>query len=54
MAGLTGHSFETGVFAFVPIPDAATHAEIWFENTDVSGCHRYDSDYGKNYQLDVN
>lgn len=35
------------------IPATATRVQIWFEQTDVFGCHAYDSNESANYAWDV-
>lgn len=37
----------------VSIPARATAAEMWFVNTDVSGCQAYDSNFGSNHRFEV-
>jgi Family of unknown function (DUF6209) len=37
----------------VTVPQDATTIEIWFHNTDQSGCTAWDSRYGQNYWLDA-
>jgi hypothetical protein len=37
----------------VPVPTDAAQVEMWFQNTDASGCTTWDSSYGQNYWLDV-
>ena len=32
-------------------PAGASSAELWFENTDRTGCHAWDSSYGQNYRF---
>jgi len=34
-------------------PGAAKSVELWFENTDVYGCHAWDSNYGSNYRFSL-
>jgi len=40
--------------AEVEIPADARKAELWFNNTDHTGCSAWDSRYAQNYSLDVN
>lgn len=35
------------------VPIDATKIELWFHNTDHTGCSTWDSRYGQNYWLDV-
>lgn len=35
------------------IPDDATGLEVWFENSDATGCREWDSNWGSNYAYDV-
>lgn len=37
----------------VTVPSDATKIEIWFHNTDHTGCSTWDSCYGQNYWLTV-
>jgi hypothetical protein len=37
----------------VTVPSDAKKIEIWFHNTDQSGCTSWDSQYGQNYWLDT-
>ena len=37
----------------VTVPGDARKIEIWFNNTDQSGCSSWDSQYGQNYWLDT-
>jgi hypothetical protein len=37
----------------VDVPTDATGIEVWFRNTDYTGCSAWDSRYGQNYWLDV-
>lgn len=37
----------------VSVPDGATQVELWFNNTDHTGCVAWDSRYGQNYWLDT-
>jgi Family of unknown function (DUF6209) len=37
----------------VEIPIGATRIELWFQNTDHTGCVAWDSRYGQNYWFDV-
>lgn len=39
--------------AEVNVPDGATRAELWFNNTDNTGCVAWDSRYGLNYHVEV-
>jgi hypothetical protein len=39
--------------ASVDVPTDATKIELWFNNTDNTGCVAWDSCYGQNYWLDV-
>lgn len=41
------------VDAEVEIPASASHVAMWFEINDRYGCHAYDSNFGGNYQYDV-
>jgi hypothetical protein len=34
-------------------PAGASFVELWFENTDTSGCHAWDSNYGQNYRFSL-
>ncbi len=35
------------------VPDGASKVELWFNNTDNTGCVAWDSRYRQNYWLDV-
>jgi uncharacterized protein DUF6209 len=37
----------------VEVPIDATRIELWFQNTDNTGCVAWDSRYGQNYWFDV-
>jgi Family of unknown function (DUF6209) len=37
----------------VNVPDDATNIEVWFLNSDQTGCIAWDSRYGQNYWFDV-
>ncbi|MGH3897035.1 MAG: DUF6209 family protein [Pseudonocardiaceae bacterium] len=37
----------------VEVPIDATKIELWFQNTDNTGCVAWDSRYGQNYWFDV-
>ncbi|HEV7450896.1 MAG TPA: DUF6209 family protein [Pseudonocardiaceae bacterium] len=37
----------------VKVPSDATKIEMWFNNTDQTGCTTWDSRYGQNYWLDT-
>jgi hypothetical protein len=37
----------------VEVPAGATQVELWFNNTDNTGCVAWDSRYGQNYRFDV-
>ena len=37
----------------VKIPAGTSQIEIWFHNSDHTGCSAWDSQYGQNYWLDV-
>jgi hypothetical protein len=39
--------------AEVDVPQDASRVEVWFKNTDNSGCVAWDSCYGQNYCLDI-
>ena len=39
--------------AELDVPDDASRVELWFNNTDNTGCVAWDSQFGKNYQVDV-
>lgn len=39
--------------AQVDVPADASRIELWFSNTDNTGCVAWDSRYGQNYWLDV-
>lgn len=39
--------------AEVDVPADARRVELWFNNTDNTGCVAWDSRYGQNYSLDV-
>jgi hypothetical protein len=39
--------------AEVQVPDGASRVELWFNNTDNTGCVAWDSAYGRNYWFDV-
>lgn len=43
----------TPVDADLDIPHGVRRVELWFENTDVFGCHEFDSDFGANYPFDI-
>lgn len=37
----------------VDVPAAASRVELWFNNTDNTGCVAWDSQFGQNYWVDV-
>lgn len=37
----------------VTVPNGTKKIELWFANTDQSGCRSWDSRYGQNYWLDT-
>jgi hypothetical protein len=37
----------------VDVPANTSRIEVWFRNTDHTGCSAWDSRYGQNYWLDV-
>ena len=37
----------------ITVPNDAKNIELWFNNTDQSGCASWDSRYGHNYWLEV-
>ena len=37
----------------VKVPSDTTKVEMWFHNTDQTGCTSWDSRYGQNYWLDT-
>ena len=37
----------------IPVPRNANKIEMWFENTDESGCVAFDNNFGQNYTFDV-
>ena len=37
----------------VDVPANATRIELWFHNTDQTGCSSWDSNYGQNYWVDI-
>jgi hypothetical protein len=39
--------------AEIEVPEDATRLELWFNNTDNTGCSAWDSRYGQNYWFDV-
>lgn len=39
--------------AELDVPEDITRVELWFNNTDNTGCVAWDSRYGLNYQVDV-
>jgi uncharacterized protein YraI len=39
---------------YVDVPAGAKSMELWFENTDVEGCHAWDSNYSRNFKFSVN
>jgi hypothetical protein len=39
--------------AEVDVPADASRVELWFNNTDNTGCVAWDSRYGQNYWVDV-
>lgn len=39
--------------AEVDVPEDTRRVELWFNNTDNTGCVAWDSCYGQNYWLDV-
>jgi hypothetical protein len=39
--------------AEVAVPQGASRVELWFSNTDNTGCVGWDSQYGWNYWVDV-
>jgi hypothetical protein len=52
--GGQGSSGVSQVLAAYPIPSAARHVELWFENTQYPPtCQAWDSDYGRNYHFDI-
>lgn len=42
-----------GAPARILVPAVAHTIELWFENWDRTGCHTWDSDYGRNYSFDL-
>jgi hypothetical protein len=48
VAGLYGRVTAPATFA---VPADAHGVEIWFENTDRTGCEAWDSNYGRNYSF---
>ena len=43
----------SGGTAEVEVPADTTRIELWFHNSDHTGCSAWDSRYGQNYWLDV-
>jgi hypothetical protein len=43
----------TEVTPDLSIPHGASRVELWFENTDVFGCHAFDSNESANYAFDI-
>jgi hypothetical protein len=43
----------TAVTSELAIPHGASRVELWFENTDVFGCHAFDSNEGANYAFAI-
>lgn len=39
--------------AMFPVPGGAERVALWFENDDDDGCAAYDSDFGADYEFDV-
>jgi Family of unknown function (DUF6209) len=39
--------------AEIDVPANASRVELWFSNTDNTGCVAWDSRYGQNYSLDI-
>ena len=37
----------------IPVPPDARQVVLWFEATDATGCHAWDSNYGANYTFDA-
>jgi hypothetical protein len=54
---LPGGEVQSGAVAKQPlvvkVPAGATEVELWFNNTDNTGCVAWDSRYGENYRFDV-
>src|SRR5262245_56018684 len=46
VADASGEGFE------VKVPENTTQIELWFHNSDHTGCSTWDSRYGQNYWLD--
>lgn len=44
-------NFRVSSPARLQIPANAHSLEVWFENNDRSGCHQYESNYGRNYSF---
>ena len=39
--------------AEIDVPEDATRLELWFNNSDNTGCNVWDSSFGQNYWFDV-
>jgi hypothetical protein len=39
---------------YADVPAGAKSMELWFESTDVDGCHAWDSNWGRNFAFSVN
>jgi hypothetical protein len=54
---LPGGEVQSGAVAKQPliidVPADATHVELWFQNTDNTGCNAWDSRYGQNYRFEI-
>lgn len=52
-----GEKVESAGVSFAPaeftIPEGTTRLELWFHNTDQTGCSAWDSRYGENYAFAV-
>jgi hypothetical protein len=42
-----------GQTPMLAVPSDARHVQVWFESTDVHGCHAYDSNNGANYTFEA-
>jgi hypothetical protein len=43
----------TAAAALVALPPGARALELWFENSDPTGCVAWDSRYGNNYLISL-
>jgi len=51
VTAVQGTGERTAAPLLVHAPDGARDLELWFENTDRTGCEAWDSDYGRNFHI---